>query len=103
MTTEPTTEKVSIDGLDKGDVLAALYDASHPQGLGIIHFDPAPMTREQAREIIERFAGELYFDYVGGRVLKVDLQGDEFDPWGYDRDNGKGSAAAVIAALRAGS
>lgn len=43
----------------------------------------------------------LYFDYFVGRVLKVDLSGDEFDPWGYDRDNGAGAAQAVIDRLKA--
>lgn len=28
---------ISIEGLDKAAVLAALYNASHPQGLGFVH------------------------------------------------------------------
>lgn len=84
---------ISLKGLNKGKVLAALYNASHPQGLGILHFDPDPMTLEQAEFLLKR---QTDFDYLKGRVLKVDLSGDEFDPWLYDRDNGEGAAAAAI-------
>lgn len=45
----------------------------------------------------------LYFDYVNGRPLKVDLSGDEFDPYLYDRDNGEGVAdKAMIGAMLEG-
>jgi hypothetical protein len=39
--------------------------------------------------------------YLKGRVMKVDLSGDSFGPWLYDRDNGDGAAERVIAELRA--
>jgi hypothetical protein len=32
--------------------------------------------------------------------MKVHIGGDEFDPWGYDRDNGDGAAQRVIDTLR---
>jgi hypothetical protein len=32
--------------------------------------------------------------------MKVDLSGDAFDAWLYDRDNGQGAAREVIANLR---
>ena len=32
--------------------------------------------------------------------MKVDLSGDSFDPWGYDRDNGQGAAKVVVDELR---
>ena len=48
-----------------------------------------------------RSQGSKYFDYLKGRVMKLDLTSDdEFDPWGYDRDNGRGAAQNVIDALR---
>lgn len=37
---------VDTRGLKKSAVLAALYNASKPQGLGFLHFDPVPMTTE---------------------------------------------------------
>jgi len=90
--------KISIVGLDKAEVLAALYNAARPQGLGFLHYDPAPMTHQEAEALLRQ---TTYFDYIKGRVLKVDLSGDEFDPSLYDRDNGQGAAERVIAALRA--
>lgn len=91
---------VSIAGLSKAAVLAGLYNASRPQGMGFAQYDPEPMTTEKAQEIID--AGHTYFDYLAGRVMKVDLSGDSFDPWGYDRDNGEGKAATVVRAITDG-
>lgn len=89
---------VSIAGLDKAEVLAALYNASHPQGMGFLHYDPAPMTRDEAAKLLER--GQ-YFDYLKGRVMKVDLSGDEVSPRGYDRDSYDGALAEIVARVRA--
>ena len=94
---------ISIAGLDKAAVLAALYNASRQQGLGLL--DPqgwVAMTRQQAQDILDEAAkncGRYRFDYLRGRVLKVNLDGDELNPTLYDRDNGPGAAAAVIAEL----
>src|SRR3990172_3014512 len=91
------SEKISIAGLDKADVLAALYNTARPQGMGFLHYTPDPMTKEEAAELLK---SGTYFDYVKGRVLKVNLAGDEVDPWGYNRDNGETAAELVIAVLR---
>lgn len=103
---------ISLAGLDKGAVLAALYNASKPLGMGFLHFTPADMTVEEARKHLvcgddheQAFPGfrsgdRHYFDYLNGRVMKVDLSGDELDPRLYDRDNGKGAAERAIAPLR---
>ncbi len=90
-------EKISLQGLDKAEVLAALYNASHPQGMGFMQYDPKPMTKEEAKDLLKCTCN---FDYLMGRVMKVDLSGDDFSPWGYDRDNGHGSAEEAIRALR---
>jgi hypothetical protein len=92
---------ISLEGLNKADVLAALYNASRPQGLGFASYDPTPMTSEQAQAILGK--GHMYFDYLAGRVMKIELGGGELDPWGYDRDNGNGQAAKVINELRTSS
>ena len=90
-------QMVSIKGFDKAKVLAALYNGARAQGAGFIHYDPTPMGEVEARELLQ---GATYFDYLKGRVMKVDLSGDEIDPWGYDRDNGDGAVAEIVAALR---
>jgi hypothetical protein len=88
---------VSIKGLDKGAVLAALYNASKPQGMGFVYFDPTPMSAEQGNGLLAKGAD---FDYLQGRVMKVNLSKDEFEEWLYDRDNGPGAAEKAIAPLR---
>jgi hypothetical protein len=109
------SEAIDIKGIDKAELLAALYNNSRPMGSGFLQAIPGDMTVEQARKEIEsgddssRMFGknrcgnrELYFDYLRGRPLKSDISGDTFDPWGYDRDNGgKGAAARIVEALRA--
>ena len=87
---------INISHLDKADVLAALYNRARPQGLGWLHATTEDMTHEQAQRLLEE---GTYFGYVQGRVMKVDLSGDTFDPWLYDRDNGQGAAQSVIDAL----
>ena len=37
------SEKISLVGLSKAAVLAALYNASKPQGMGFLQFNPKPM------------------------------------------------------------
>lgn len=88
---------ISIEGLNKADVLAALYNASKPQGMGFMQYDPKSMTRETAEEYLK---STTYFDYLKGRVMKINLSGKEFDSWAYNRDNGDGAAEKVISLLR---
>lgn len=88
---------INISGLNKAAVLAALYNAARPLGMGFMHYDPKPMTTEEAAEILKKMT---YFDYLKGRVMKVELGKDEFDERWYDRDNGVGTANAIISSLR---
>jgi len=88
---------ISLEGLDRGAVLAALYNDYHPQGMGFLHFDPKPMTPAEGNKLLKN---NTYFDYLQGRVMKVDLSNDTLDPWLYDRDNGTGAAEAAIIALK---
>ena len=84
---------MNIKGIDKAAVLAALYNHAKTQGLGILHYQPGDMSLEEARDLLKT---QSYFDYIKGRVLKVDLSRDELDERLYDRDNGRGAAAAAI-------
>lgn len=88
---------ISIKGMDKAEVLAALYNHSKPQGLGFLHFDPTPMTKEDAAELLKE---TNFFDYLKGRVMKIHFENEGFDEWGYDRDNGIGAAARAIRGVR---
>jgi hypothetical protein len=93
-------DTISLEGLNKADVLAALYNVAKPLGMGFLHYDPQPMTTEEAQSILD--SGATYFDYLKGRVMKVNLSGNDMNPGSFDRDNGAGSAATAIAALRDG-
>lgn len=110
---------VNIEGLDKADVLAALYNASNPTGMGFLQAGSAPldMDRAHAEKLLKPRSDangdyparavspedRLYFGYLYGRPLKVDLSSVvEFDPQWFDRDNGgDGAAQRVINHLRA--
>lgn len=101
-----TRIKVNIKGLDKAEVLAAAFNSSKQQGMGFCDtrggFD---ITKDEAEKIIKerndshKNAGYNY-DYLRGRVLKISIDEDEIDPWGYDRDNGEGALERAVAPLR---
>lgn len=88
---------IDIKGLDKAKVLQALYDAAKVQGMGYLQYVPGPLSYTEAQEALSR---STYFDYFKGRVMKVDLSGDSFNPRLYDRDNGQGMAKAAVNSIR---
>ena len=93
------SNSIDISGLNKADVLAALFNDSRQQGLGFA--DPSgsyDIGSEEAQQIIDDLG--LDFDYLRGRVMKIDLEGDELQTALYDRDNGDGAAAAAIKVLK---
>lgn len=91
------SENINISKLNKADVLAALYNNSKPLGLGFLHHTTGVMTTKEAQTLLD--SGQSYFDYLQGRVMKIDLSGDELETWLYDRDNGGGAAKRALQAL----
>jgi hypothetical protein len=85
---------MNIKGISKAKILAALYNASQPQGMGWLQATPDDMSEAEAQKLLD--AGQTYFDYVRGRVMKIDLSGDELRTALYDRDNGHGAAEDAI-------
>lgn len=85
---------IDLTGKNKAEVLAKLYNASKPQGMGFLRYLNDDMTIEEAQGILD--SGITCFDYLKGRVIKADLSDNEFDPLFYDRDNGRGAAARAI-------
>lgn len=79
--------------VDKAVVLAALYNNSQPLGMGILHYDPKPMTVDEARQLLTQ---QTYFDYLKGRVMKIDLRGIILETSLYNRDNGPQAAELAI-------
>ncbi len=88
---------MDISKLNKAEVLAALYNNAKPLGMGFLHFTPEPMAREEAQAMLD--AGQTYFDYVKGRVMKVDLSKDELWTGTYNRDNGTDAAELALQGL----
>lgn len=93
----------NIKDADKAEVLVALVNAGRP----MLPPDRVPdielLTLQAARMIIDRLvrAGRtLEIEYFVNRSLKIDLSGDIFDSWLYDRDNGDGVAARALANVR---
>jgi hypothetical protein len=98
------SDSVNIEGLDRAAVLAALYNASRPLGMGFLHYDPKPMTVGEAREYLgAEPVTEAYFDYLKGRVMKVQMGGNSINTRLYDRDVGAGAGQRVIEGLRKGA
>ena len=53
---------IDIKGLDKAEVLKALYDSSHVQGMGFLQTVPeGTVTVQHCRELLKH---GTYFDYV---------------------------------------
>ena len=88
---------MNIEGLNKAEILKELYNNSRPLGLGILHYDPKPMTIEEATEILKH---TTKFDYLYGRVMKIDLSTNELRTLLYNRDNGENVAEAIIERIR---
>ena len=82
---------IDITGIDKADVLAALFNAATPQP-----GDEYVMPPAKARILIDGHPRKsLVFGEMNGRMLMVDLV-DDFDPTAYDAEQGEGAAAAAI-------
>ena len=88
---------MKIEGYNKAEILAALYNNSHPLGLGFISYTPEDMTVEEAKKLLEE---QTYFDYLNGRVMKIDLSTDELRTDLYNRDNGSLAAENIISKLQ---
>lgn len=89
---------IDIKGLDKAEVLLALYEGSRVLGLGILQARDTYTLEDAKKDYEESY--DKYFDYHYGRLMKVDLSGDEFNDVLYDRDLGDGHACAIIDELK---
>ena len=105
--------EIDVSGIDPAVLLAALYNRSfvNPSGLGVLQEVPGDMTLAEAQEYIGGKVeadysgnalmrnGSRYFDYLRGRVMKVEINGKALNPDMYDRDLGEGAAQRVVDAL----
>lgn len=90
---------IDITGIDKATLVAELFNNSKPLGMGFFASgSKSPMTKEKAQQYLDR--GQTYFDYLEGRVMKVDVSENTLSPEMYDRDNGAGAANKVVEAIK---
>lgn len=89
-------KRVDITGLNKAGVLQALYAIARPRGGPNRSFVLGPLSTFEAQD---RLRVSLSLSDFKGRIMNVDLSGNDFGPQLFDRDNGPGAAAA-IATLR---
>ncbi len=89
---------MDVSDLNKARVLAALYNTAKQQGAGFLNFESTPMTEERAKKLLE--SGKTCYDYLNGRMLKIDLAQDEIDTRVYNQVNGFNAAENSIERLR---
>lgn len=89
---------MDITGIDKAHLLVALYGLAKPLGMGFMQFVPGPLDYSEAKDLLEKGS---HFDYLKGRVMKVNLAHDTMSVSLYDRDNGEGTGALAIEQARA--
>ncbi|MDO5564996.1 MAG: hypothetical protein Q4F88_07190, partial [Eubacteriales bacterium] len=82
-------------------VLAGLYNASVPIGMGFAQYDPDDMTPEVARYIIERYneinpGEDISFDYLKGRPLKCHFKNNILYARNYNANNAPKLAQRVV-------
>ena len=88
---------MNIAGLNKAEVLIALYNRAKVQGMGFLSNNSNfVMNIEAAEKLLEN---KKYIDYLNGTVLKINLTGDELDTWLYNRDNGPNAAEDALKPL----
>ncbi len=99
-----TTESINIANIPKAALLAGLYNGAKPhQNFTEGRARPISDFRTllETRAIEERLTGRKIEHFsINARLIKLDIGGDTLDPTLYDRDNGQGAAAAVVARLR---
>lgn len=73
---------IDVRGIPPELLLKHLYNKTHPQGMGFLHYDPTPMTTEEAKQILAK--------------MKVGICGPFIHPELYDRDNFPGACQEAV-------
>jgi hypothetical protein len=87
---------IDITGIPKGKVFATLYNHATVKSLHFLKITSKEITQEEADTLLEK---QTYFDYINGRVIKMDFSTNSLDTRLYNRDNGPDAAEKVISAL----
>ena len=95
-------EKVDISGLNKVDLLEALWNNAQSAiyyqryEFGIGNDRPPSFSRD-GEEISDV---KKYIDYFDGRCIRTDISGDSANPSGYDKEWGQGAFRRVVDGTR---
>ena len=106
--------EIDVSDIKPEQLLAALYNAVSPSGMGFLQAVPGDMTEEQASMLLSGEDQETdypvdrnrsnckpaYFDYLHGRCLKVEIDGKTLRAGLYDKDYGSGAAQRVVDSIR---
>lgn len=103
--TEVEPDVIDISDKDRNEVLAALYNASTPVGMGFAQYNPMPWTKEIASMYFEKFGepdsnGVTAFKWVMGRPLNCKFVDNLVYVAGYNNDNEWGLAQRAISTCR---
>lgn len=85
--------KIDISKLDKAKVLQVLYKRASHQGFGYVVDTVDSLSYEQAQKLL-KFTTK--FEYLGGRLLKIDLAENTLDTFFYNQSNGAEAAEKAI-------
>jgi hypothetical protein len=97
MSSSSSSSSINISGIDKVQLLKALWLHSKPARF-FDAFPSAPVPYFDEKEA--NVAVKRYIDYFQGRLIKCDLSKDEVEPRLYDRDFGQGAFSKVVASVR---
>ncbi|KAJ7764081.1 hypothetical protein B0H14DRAFT_2539842 [Mycena olivaceomarginata] len=89
-------QTIDIRGIDKVALTKAQWERSSYATATVQFGTNLPWNSSEMNQITN-----FRFDYLFGKVMKVDLNGDEAEPSGYDGDVGAGEFANVVGTFRA--
>jgi len=69
------SEEINVSKIHADKLLARLYNRARVQGLGVLHAKDGDMTPDQAAELLSGEESQ-YFDYLHGRVMKIEINGN---------------------------
>lgn len=70
---------IDITGVDLATFVKKAYDLSRPQGMGMMHHRPGPLSDEDAKTILDQGTQKIpvSMDYVRGRAVKMTVWKDD--------------------------
>lgn len=74
-------DAIDVSDIDPAALLATLHNNTVSVGMGKIHDIGRDIRVEEAQEIIDERDGDLRFDYVKGRPIKVTIEDGSIRQW----------------------